>query len=358
MSTLMLIFAAALVITIGGTPLAKRLAVRVGAVDQPSARKLHTSPMPLLGGVAMYGAFLAALFLFADQFYIPQLVGIVVGATWVSFLGIWDDRVGLHAYLKLLGQIFGALILIATGVTVEVVASPVVNIAVTLLWVVGITNAMNLLDNMDGLTGGISAVAAAFFLLIAAINGQYLVGSLSAALLGASVGFLFYNFNPASIFMGDTGALFLGFVLAALGIKLRFTGHPVLETWFIPILVLGLPIFDTTLVFISRLRRGLNPLTHPGKDHLSHRLCARGLTQREAVLSLYLVAGALGVLTLYSMQVGLVERYVVLGVVLIAAVVALWKLDWAPISLPKTGRQDDHHAERPNLDLPRPGLEK
>ena len=146
------------------------------------------------------------------------------------------------------------------------------NIAATLVWVVGITNAMNLLDNMDGLSGGIAAIAALFFLLFAAMSKQYLVGALAAALVGACVGFLFYNLNPASIFMGDTGSLFLGFTLAAVGIKLRFPDNSAFVTWMVPVLVLAVPIFDTTLVIISRLRRGLNPLTTPGKDHLSHRL--------------------------------------------------------------------------------------
>src|SRR5512135_2584075 len=288
MATLILIFATALVLAIGSTPLARNLAVRAGVLANPGGHRTHPSPIPMLGGLAIYGAFLIALFLFADRFFIPQLIGIIVGATWVSFLGLWDDRVGLPAWVKLTGQIFGGLILIVTGVTVDLLHVPVLDAAITLFWVVGITNAMNLLDNMDGLSGGVAAVAASFFLLISALNGQYLVGSLSAAMLGAALGFLVYNFNPATIFMGDAGSLFLGFVLAAVGIKLRFPAAYI-YTWFIPIMVLGLPIFDTSLVFISRLRRGLNPLTHPGTDHLSHRLVARGMSKREAVLTLYLV---------------------------------------------------------------------
>ncbi len=331
MSTFLLIFATAFVCAVGGTPLVRRLAIRLGALDQPSVRKVHASPMPLLGGVAIYGAFLLALFLFADRFYIPQLIGIVVGATWVSFLGIWDDRLGMSAGLKLLGQTLGGLVLLGTGVSVDLLHQPVLDGAITLVWVVGITNAMNLLDNMDGLSGGVAAVASAFFLLIAAINGQYLVGALSAALLGASIGFLVYNFNPASIFMGDTGALFIGFMLAAVGIKLRFTGQPLMETWFIPILVLGLPIFDTTLVFVSRLRRGQNPLTHPGLDHLSHRLRARGLTARETVLTLYLVAGALGVLALFCVEAGVLDKYIVGTAVVVASLAALWKFEFSRV---------------------------
>jgi UDP-GlcNAc:undecaprenyl-phosphate GlcNAc-1-phosphate transferase len=328
MSTLMLIFATALVFAIGATPVARRVALRAGIVAPPGARRIHQTPIPLLGGVAMYGAFMLALVLFADRFYISQIVGIVVGATWVSFLGIWDDRVGLRASLKLIGQILAALILVVTGVAIDLFHQPLLDTVITLFWVIGITNAMNLLDNMDGLSGGVAAVAAAFFLLLAAANGQYLVGSLSAALLGVAIGFLIYNFNPASIFMGDTGSLFLGFMLAATGIKLRFPGHPLLATWFIPIIVLGLPIFDTTLVFVSRLRRGLNPLTNPGTDHLSHRLVARGFTRREAVLILYLVAGALGVMAMFCAQAGVLESYVAFAVTLLAGAVALYEFEF------------------------------
>jgi len=328
MTTLVLIFATALVFAIGATPLARRIAVQTGMMDQPNARKVHTVPIPRLGGVAIYGAFMLGLILFADRFYIPQLISIIVGATWVSFLGLWDDRVGLNAWIKLLGQVFAALLLILTGVTVDLIHQPIVDAAITLVWIVGITNAMNLLDNMDGLAGGVAAIAAGFFLLIALRNGQYLVGSLSAALFGAAIGFLIYNFNPASIFMGDAGSLFLGFVLAAVGLKLRFITQPLAETWFIPILVLGLPIFDTTLVFISRLRRGLNPLMHPGKDHISHRLVERGMTRREAVLLLYLVACTLGSLAMFCLQIGTWQALGVFALVILAGLVALYEFEF------------------------------
>jgi UDP-GlcNAc:undecaprenyl-phosphate/decaprenyl-phosphate GlcNAc-1-phosphate transferase len=327
MSTLILIFATAFVFAIASTPIARRVAWHVGVIDVPSERKVHAQPMPLLGGIAIYAAFILALLLFEDSFFIAQIVGILIGATWVSFLGTWDDRVGLSAWVKLMGQVLGGLILIASGVTVELTDQPIVNIALTLFWVVGITNAMNLLDNVDGLCGGVAAIASAFFLLISLLNGQFLVASMSAAILGASIGFLIYNFNPASIFMGDAGTLFLGFILAVIGIKLRFLGHPVVFTWFIPILVLGLPIFDTTLVFISRLRRGLNPLTTPGVDHLSHRLIERGWTRREAVLLLYLAAVVLGVLALFCAQALGWESYILLGMATFAGLGALWKLE-------------------------------
>jgi UDP-GlcNAc:undecaprenyl-phosphate/decaprenyl-phosphate GlcNAc-1-phosphate transferase len=332
MTNLILIFATAFVFAVSGTPLMRRFALWTGVVDQPNARKIHTRPVPLLGGLAMYGAFLVALILFADRFYISQFVSIIVGATWVSFLGIWDDRVGMRASVKLIGQILGALILVVSGISVDLLPYPLVNTAITIIWVVGITNAMNLLDNMDGLSGGIAAIAAVFFVLLSVVNGQYLVGSLAAALLGAAIGFLFYNFNPASIFMGDTGSLFLGFMLAAVGIKLRFPTHQIAGTWFIPILVLALPIFDTTLVFISRLRRGLNPLTTPGKDHTSHRIVARGYSRREAVLILYLAAGTMGTLALFCAQLGPFEGNVTFAGVIAVGLVLLYDFEFKKIS--------------------------
>jgi UDP-GlcNAc:undecaprenyl-phosphate GlcNAc-1-phosphate transferase len=260
-------------------------------------------------------------------------VGILLGASLVSFLGIWDDRHSLRPLFKLLGQLVAALILIYSGVQVNIFPFQWLNVAVSVLWVVGITNALNLLDNMDGLSGGVAAIASAFLLLLAAMSGQYLVGSLAAALLGACLGFLYYNFNPAtifapaSIFLGDSGSLFLGFVLAAVGIKLRFPTNSFLITWMIPIVVLWLPIFDTALVVISRLRRGLNPLTSPGRDHVSHRLVARGFSRREAVLTLYLVCGVLGVLAIFISQAGALEAYLVGGGMLAISILALWRLE-------------------------------
>lgn len=326
-TTFLLILASALVLAIGATPVARRVALRLGIIDQPNARKIHVNPIPLLGGVAIYGAFIAALLIFGGRYRLDELISILVGASLVSFLGVWDDRRGLSPLLKLIGQILAASLLVVTGVRIGTFRWEIVNIVVTLGWVVVITNAMNLLDNMDGLSGGVGAIAAVFFLLLAAMNGQYLVGALSAALVGACVGFLVYNFNPASIFMGDAGSLFLGYVLAATAIKLRFPEGVEIVTWMVPVLILGLPLFDTALVIVSRLRRGLNPLTTPGKDHVSHRLVAMGYTRREAVLLCYLVCSGLGVVALFITQASIIEGYVVGAAVALAALVALWRLE-------------------------------
>ncbi len=329
MTRYMLVFLSALLLAIEGTPLAKRLALRLGIIDQPSERKVHKSPTPLLGGVAIYVASIIALLVY-DYFYIRELVGVLVGASLVSFMGIWDDRRSLRPLVKLAGQIAAAGILVASGVQVHFLRHPVLNAAAAILWIVGITNAMNLLDNMDGLSGGIGAVASAFFFLLSSMSGQYLVGSLSAAVLGACIGFLLYNVSPASIFMGDSGSLFLGFMLAAVGIKLRFPANVDFVTWMIPVIVLWLPIFDTTLVVISRLRRGKNPLTTPGKDHVSHRLVAMGLTQREAVLVLYLICGALGVIAMFLTQASIAEGYAIGVAVAILSAWGLRRLERVP----------------------------
>lgn len=327
MSTYLLIILAALLLAVGATPLAQRAARRLGIVDKPNARKQHTVPTPMLGGAAIYLAVILALAILGDRFYVNQVAGIFLGATLVSFMGLWDDRRSLNPWIKLAVQCLAAGILALTDVRISLFPWAALNIAATILWVVAITNAMNLLDNMDGLSGGIAAISALFFVLFAAMSKQYLVGALAAALVGACIGFLFYNFNPARIFMGDTGSLFLGFTLAAVGIKLRFPDNSAFVTWMVPVFVLAVPIFDTTLVIISRLRRGLNPLTTPGKDHMSHRLARLTGSQREAVLICYLLGFIAGVLASYITQASIVEGYAVGLAALAAGAYGIWKLE-------------------------------
>ncbi|MDI7275481.1 MAG: MraY family glycosyltransferase [Anaerolineae bacterium] len=334
MTGYLLIAISALILAATATPLARHLGPRWGFVDRPEERKVHRTAMPRLGGVAIYLAFIAALLLFGDRFYVRQLVGILLGATLVSGVGLWDDRHTLGAFTKLAAQLVAAGILIVAGVRVQALHQPVLDVLVTLVWVVGITNAINFLDNMDGLSGSTAAMAAAYFLLLAAMSRQYLVGALAAGLLGACLGFLIYNVNPASIFMGDSGALFLGFMLAAVGIKLRFPSNSDLITWMVPVLVLALPVFDMTLVCVSRLRRGLNPLTTPGRDHTSHRLVALGLTPREAVLTLTVVASACGMLATYVTQASLVDGYLVGAFAAAAGIAALVWLEVSPRTRP------------------------
>jgi UDP-GlcNAc:undecaprenyl-phosphate GlcNAc-1-phosphate transferase len=329
----LLVFAGALVLAIGATPAARWLAPRAGFIDHPDARRIHKHPIARLGGVAIYLAVLAAALILGEWRNFNEFGAILIGATGVSFMGLADDRWGLRPLIKLIGQILAALLLYASGVYVGTFNYPILNLLTTVFWVIYITNAINLLDNMDGAAGGVSAITAAYFALMCAFSGQYLVGALSVAVLAACLGFLLYNFNPASIIMGDSGALFLGFILAAIGIKLRFPENVTFVTWMVPVLVMGLPIFDTALVSVSRLRRRLNPLTTPGLDHVSHRLVAAGMTHREAVLTLYVVAFVLGLLATFVTQASILEGYAVGGLVALAGLYGLWRLERPPFWL-------------------------
>lgn len=331
MSTYLVVFIGVLVLAVLGTPLARKLGLHIQAIDRPDpSRKVHTVATPRLGGVAIFISTLAATLVLQNQYNLAQLSGILIGATLVSFLGLWDDRFTLGAAPKLIGQLLAVGLLLVTDVSISVLPHPLLNLGATVLWVVGITNAFNLLDNMNGLSGGVAAIASGYFALMCAFSGQYLVGALAVAVMAACIGFLIYNWVPSTIFMGDSGSLFLGFVLAAIGIKLRFPDNVPFVTWMIPILVLGVPIFDTTLVTISRLKRGLNPLTTPGKDHSSHRLTYMGATQREAVLMLYICAFILGLTAIFVTQAALWEGYFMGSLVLLAGLYGLWRMERAP----------------------------
>lgn len=319
-----IIFASGLLAFIG-TPLTRWVARQMGMVDQPGLRKAHRSPIPLLGGVAMYVSVMLAFVFLAERDWLTQGVGILSGATLLFFTGLWDDRFGLSARIKFLPQLAAAVLLVVSGIQVHLFGTWL-DMVITIVWVVGITNAVNFMDNMDGLAAGISAVGAAFFFLMASLQGQGLVASMAAALLGAALGFLFYNFAPAMTFMGDAGSLTLGFLLSALGIELTFRDLPLASTWMAPIVVLGVLIFDTTLVTISRLRRGRSPL-QGGSDHTSHRLVFLGLSQPRAVLTLYLAAMTLGVVAVVLTRLMPVVSNTIFGVLLIVGLVTLFILE-------------------------------
>ncbi len=337
MSTYIVVFVGVLLLAVAGTPLARKLGLRLNTVDQPDpTRKVHSIPTPRLGGVAIFLSTLIVTLLLGEQYNVSQLAGILIGAALMSFMGLWDDRFSLPASIKLIGQVIALSLLIITGVSINILPHLLLNLLVTALWVVGITNAINLLDNMDGLSGGIAAIAAAHFALMCAFTGQYLVGALSVAVMAACIGFLIYNWTPATIFMGDSGALFLGFVLAAIGIKVDFPLNLPIVTWMVPLLVLAVPIFDTTLVTISRLKRGLNPLTTPGLDHTSHRLTYAGLTRREAVLVLYCVAVGVGLVAIFITRATVWEGYLVGALAGISGLYGLWRMERPPFWPPNT----------------------
>ena len=319
------IFLIALVLTGFSTPFVRKMAIALGFVDQPAARKLHSAPMPLMGGLAIFGGAIITVLIVSPQ--LPRAVaGVLISGGIVALSGLIDDRRGLPAWAKLGVQFLGFLILIYFSIHVKLPIPEIANYTLTLFWLIGITNAINFLDNMDGLSAGISAVAAAFMLLMGLANGQYLVSSLAAAILGACLGFLRYNFKPAQIFMGDVGSLFLGFSLAIMGLQLEFPQNSNYVTWMVPIFILGVPIFDMTLVVFSRIRRGVSPNT-AGKDHTSHRLVNLGFSQREAVLILYLLGGVFGMIALYVTQASIIEGYTIGILTAVIAGYIIWRLD-------------------------------
>jgi len=322
----------AVAISLVGTFLARYAAVRLDWLDQPNHRKVHANPIPLLGGIAMYMAFLISVLVTDSRTVLAEGTTVLIGATLLLVVGVIDDQRGLSPRTKLLAQASAAILLVIGGGGVGFFPFGWMNLAATILWVAAICNAMNLLDNMDGLSAGVAAIACAFFTLLALLQGQIWVSTVAAVLLGATLGFLRFNWNPATIFMGDAGSLLLGFLLAVLALKLRFPDVDPRRTWPIPLLVLAVPIFDTTVVTISRLGRGV-PITSGGRDHVSHRLVRLGLSVRQTVGAIYLVAAlcggaAIAVLFLPS----LAYVYGLVALIGIAGLVALLRLEQVELS--------------------------
>jgi UDP-GlcNAc:undecaprenyl-phosphate GlcNAc-1-phosphate transferase len=269
-----LAFVVPLVVTLLLTPVAGRLARRLGILDHPSEQKFHRDPTPYLGGVAVAAGVVAIGFLTigASQIFVILLGGLVLGV-W----GLIDDWVTVRPSVKLLVQGSAGVALWSADIRAGLFGVEVLDLALTVLWVVAVINAINLLDNMDGLTAGVSAVAGLTFFGIAATRGEYLVASFALALAGASLGFLRHNLPPATIFLGDAGALMLGFLLAALGLKLDLVGENGFVRSAVPVLILGVPLFDMILVIVDRLR-GRRPVFRGATDHSSHRLATLGLS--------------------------------------------------------------------------------
>jgi UDP-GlcNAc:undecaprenyl-phosphate/decaprenyl-phosphate GlcNAc-1-phosphate transferase len=316
----------------------RALAIRVGMVDAPGPRKVHVTPIPLLGGLAIYAAIMLAILIVFDGAARAQSFGIVTGATLVAVVGFLDDRGLLHHQIKLfVAMPIAAVVLLASGVRANVFETLVggafgylLDAALTVFFVVGITASFSILDHMDGLCAGVAAMASIFFAMLAYLNGQTVVTTLAAATLGAAAGFLRWNFKPAKIFMGDGGAMLLGFLMATLALKLRFQHATDLAGWIAPLLVLGATIFDTTLVTISRSRRGLLPFTTPGKDHSAHRLANLGLGQKGAVLAIYLVGAICGGLAILASYLSTVNAAVLGLLVVVVMLLAVAWLERAP----------------------------
>ena len=299
----LLALAAALVISFVTTPVARSFARRVGAVDVPKdARRVHDHPIPRLGGLAIFLGFILSVVLFADV--TMQVRGILLGSIVMVVIGAIDDITPLPAAFKLVVQIGAALIAVAFGVRIEILSNPNIwsnleflnlgawSIPITVIWIVGITNSVNLIDGLDGLAVGVSAIASMAMLVVSLVLGQLNTAMILAALVGACFGFMPYNLNPAKIFMGDTGALLLGYVMATVSITGLLKFYAIIS-FTVPLLALGLPIFDTLFAIIRRLLKGHNPMT-PDRGHFHHRLIDMGLSQKQAVAILYSISAVLG----------------------------------------------------------------
>ncbi|MEQ6356867.1 MraY family glycosyltransferase [Lysinibacillus sp. M3] len=317
---------AAFVASILLTPLVKRLAFKIGAVDAPNYRKVHARIMPRLGGLAIFLSFLIAVAIFQPILIINEngsnfLLAIIIGACIIVATGVVDDMREISAKAKLVGQLIAALIVIFVGgIQIDMITLPFVgelnlgflSIPLTIIWIVGITNAINLIDGLDGLAAGVSTIALITLAVMAIIMNNMFVLAIAAILAAATIGFLFYNFHPAKIFMGDTGALFLGFmisVLALLGFK-----NVTVVSLIIPVIILGVPISDTFFAIVRRVRMK-KKWSDPDKSHLHHRLLDMGFTHRQTVLIIY------GIAIMFGLAAVIFSMAKVWGAILLVAVI-------------------------------------
>ncbi|MBQ8417329.1 MAG: undecaprenyl/decaprenyl-phosphate alpha-N-acetylglucosaminyl 1-phosphate transferase [Phascolarctobacterium sp.] len=279
------------------TPYIKKLAFKIGAVDRPDNRKVHKRIMPRLGGLAIYIAFMIGCIASLEMTW--DIFGILLGGTLIVALGVADDVYQLPAKVKLLGQIAAACVLVAFDIRIEWVNNPLggyfyldmLSIPLTIFWVISFTNVVNLIDGLDGLAAGVSAIASLTVILVAIQMGYFHVAILTAALAGGIIGFIRYNFNPATIFMGDTGSMFIGYMLAAISVYGAVKTAATVAL-IVPAIALGLPILDTAFAIMRRYANG-RPIFQPDKGHLHHRLLAHGMSHKEAVLFMYGITAVL-----------------------------------------------------------------
>lgn len=298
-----LTIAVGFIISFAATPIVKSFAEKVGAMDVPGeARRVHDHPIPRMGGLAIFLGFLLSVLLFVPMS--RPLEGILLGSVIIVATGAVDDVVSLKAWVKLLLQIAAACVAVYFGVRIDVLgnlnifsSSDYVTLAgwsvpITILWIVGITNSVNLIDGLDGLAVGVSTISSLTMLVIALLVADSRVAVVLAALVGACIGFMPYNLNPAKIFMGDTGSLLLGYVLATMSVVGLFKFYAVVS-FAVPVLAIAVPLFDTIFAFFRRLIHGQNPM-HPDRGHFHHRLIDMGLSQKQAVAVLYTISAILG----------------------------------------------------------------
>jgi UDP-GlcNAc:undecaprenyl-phosphate GlcNAc-1-phosphate transferase len=314
----------ATLITLLVTPVCIALAKSFGLIDHPNSapHKVHQTPIPRGGGLAI--AFVVFLLNFVGgKFQAPDIRAILIASVFILIFGIWDDAKGLSAPVKLIGQVLATILLINQGIQIRMFGDQtILNLGVTLLWIVGITNAFNFVDSMDGLVVGLAAIASTFFLFVTIDANQLHLTYMSAVLLGSCIGLFYFNTTPARTFIGDSGAQFLGFMLATLALAYTPPGLPQPSSWFVPILLLGVPIFDTVLVVVSRLLRG-KPFYQAGQDHLYHTLAQRGMSQAQAVMTMHVAALLLGCLAFVALLQPPLQANLLFGLAVLTGIAAL-----------------------------------
>jgi UDP-GlcNAc:undecaprenyl-phosphate GlcNAc-1-phosphate transferase len=314
------------------TPVAAAVARRLGIFDHPGPTKFHVEATPYLGGLAVAAGLAVAGGVAAGAS--GQLLVIMLGGLALGITGLLDDGWTVRPSVKLLVEGSAGVALWLVGVRAGLFGVAGLDLLLTVFWVIAVTNVINMLDNMDGLASGVTAIAAGTFFLVSAGQGEYLVGSFALAVAGASLGFLRHNFPPARIFLGDAGTLMLGFLLAALGLKLDLVGPNGLIRAAVPVLVLGVPIFDAALVIVARFREG-RPVYRGGKDHSSHRLVAAGLSPRSVALVTYGAQIGTSALALWLLGASGAASLVVLAGLAVASLGGLFLL----LSLPTVARE-------------------
>jgi UDP-GlcNAc:undecaprenyl-phosphate GlcNAc-1-phosphate transferase len=320
------------------TPFSIFLARQFGLIDKPgkSVHKIHSIPTPLAGGTALVLC-LVLLFLLLGLWSDKFTRALVLATVVIYLFGLLDDVRGLSAIPKLAGQILAGTVLILSNVSVhfiESIQAPILSpsmtawldIALTLFWLIGVTNAMNMIDSMDGIAVGISGIAFLFFVLVTSLSGQVYLTEISIILLGITVGIYFFNVTPARLFLGDSGSQTFGFLVAAIAMEYAPVGLSPISSWFVPILLVGMPIFDTTLVVYSRFRQGL-PIYKANLDHTYHRLVAVGLDERRAVLAIHLTAILLSLVAFVTFYLPPVVANVIFGMILVIGIVTIIYLD-------------------------------
>ena len=294
MQQFLLLFMIAFSVCLFATPFVAKLAFRVGAIDKPEKRKVHDKIMPRLGGLAVYAGFMAAALFIPDPGL--KVKALLLGGTVVFLLGIVDDIWCISPKIKLIVQILAAAIVVAAGVRIDFINNPFdgyfyfgsLSIPITIFWIVAVTNAVNLIDGLDGLASGVTFIALLTFSIIATMIGQPVVALLAFALAASILAFLRYNFFPAKIFLGDCGSMFLGYMVSVLAVLGLLKGVTML-TFIVPIIVLGVPLFDTCFAILRRYFAH-KPIFQADKKHLHHRLLSRGLTHPQAVLVIYCIS--------------------------------------------------------------------